>query len=99
MGQFFIGTAGWTLPKQYAHRFAGEGTHLQRCASALSCVEINSSFHRPHIRKTWERWAATTPPGFRFAVKVPKTITHQAKLVNTGALLQRFLDECSGLGE
>ncbi len=65
----------------------------------LSCVEINSSFHRPHMRKTWERWAASTPNDFRFAVKVPKTVTHTAKLVNTGAFLQRFLDECMGLGE
>ena len=93
-----IGTAGWTLPKQHAHHFAEEGSHLERCASVLSCVEINSSFHRPHRRTTWERWAATTPGGFRFAVKAPKTITHTARLVNTGALLQGFLDECSGLG-
>ncbi len=93
-----IGTAGWTLPKQHAHHFATEGSHLERCASLLSCVEINSSFHRPHMRKTWERWAASTPADFRFAVKMPKTITHEAKLVNAGALLQRFLEECSGLG-
>ena len=96
---FRIGTAGWTLPKQHAHHFAGEGSHLERCASRLRCVEINSSFHRPHRRKTWERWAATTPENFRFAVKAPKTVTHQARLINTGALLQQFLDECSGLGE
>ena len=93
-----IGTAGWTLPKQHAQHFAPEGSHLQRCASVLSCVEINSSFHRPHRRTTWERWAETTPDSFRFAVKVPKTITHTAKLVNAGAPLQQFLDECAGLG-
>lgn len=92
-----IGTAGWTLPKQYAHHFPGEGTHLQRCASGFRGVEINSSFHRPHMRKTWERWAASTPDDFRFAVKVPKTITHTAKLVNCGALLQGFLEQAHGL--
>ena len=94
-----IGTAGWTLPKQHAHHFAPAGSHLERCASGLSCVEINSSFHRPHQRKTYARWAATTPDGFRFAVKVPKTITHGAKLINTGGLLQPFLEECSELGD
>jgi uncharacterized protein YecE (DUF72 family) len=99
MASLYIGTAGWTLPRQHANRFPEEGTHLQRCAAVLSCVEINSSFHRPHRRKTWERWAASTPEGFRFAVKVPKTVTHKAKLIETGALLQQFLEECSGLGE
>jgi uncharacterized protein YecE (DUF72 family) len=99
-----IGTAGWTLPKQHAHHFPAaeengcKRTHLERCAMVLNCVEINSSFHRSHMRKTWERWAAATPEEFRFAVKIPKTITHGAKLAGTGGLLETFLGEVSGLG-
>ncbi len=94
-----IGTAGWTLPKQHAHLFPEEGSHLIRYAQSLDCVEINSSFHLPHMLITWGRWSATTPPGFKFAVKIPKTITHQAELIHTGALLQAFLDQVNGLGE
>jgi uncharacterized protein YecE (DUF72 family) len=99
-----IGTAGWTLPKQHAHHFSvpenGEKlSHLQRYALRLNSVEINSSFHRPHMRKTWERWAASTPAGFRFSVKVPKAVTHEAKLCNCGAALQTFFGEVGGLGD
>lgn len=94
-----IGTAGWTVPRQHAALFAAEGSHLERSASTFSCLEINSSFHRPHMAKTWARWAACTPSEFRFAVKVPKTITHTAKLVNTGALWTEFLEQVSSLGE
>ena len=94
-----IGTAGWTLPKQHAHLFPGSGSHLERCAQGLNCVEVNSSFYRPHQRKTWERWANCTPPGFRFTVKLPKSITHEAKLQNSGAHLQTFLQQVGGLGE
>jgi uncharacterized protein YecE (DUF72 family) len=94
-----VGTAGWTLPKQHTHLFAAEGSHLERYASALTCVEINSSFHRPHRLKTWQRWAASTTANFRFSVKLPKTITHTAKLINAGALLQTFLEQAQGLGE
>jgi len=97
-----IGTAGWTLPKQHAHHFDipndPAAAHLTRYATRLNCVEINSSFHRPHLRKTWERWALITPNNFRFAAKIPRTITHEAKLANTGALLQTFLDQAAGLG-
>jgi uncharacterized protein YecE (DUF72 family) len=50
------------------------------------------------MRKTWARWATTTPANFRFSVKIPRTITHEAKLNNCGALLQTFLDEATGLG-
>jgi len=96
-----IGTAGWTLPQEHSHHFPPPGdaalTHLQRYAHRLHCVEINSSFHRPHLRKTWERWAATTPDHFRFSVKLPKAITHEAKLHNSGASLQIFLDQATGL--
>ncbi|MDE1163765.1 MAG: DUF72 domain-containing protein [Acidobacteriaceae bacterium] len=99
MNNVRIGTAGWTIPKEHAARFAAEGSHLERCASALRCVEINSSFHRPHMLKTWERWARSVPEDFRFAVKMPKTITHTAKLVDTGALLVAFLEQVRGLGE
>jgi uncharacterized protein YecE (DUF72 family) len=95
----YVGTAGWTIPREHANAFPEPGSHLVRYAQSLNCVEINSSFYRPHMRKTWERWATTTPPNFRFAVKVPRTITHTAKLINTGALLQTFLEQTTGLGE
>ena len=64
----------------------------------LNAVEINSSFHRPHRRATYERWAASVPVDFLFAVKLPKTITHEARLVAVGAPLDRFLEESGGLG-
>ena len=92
-----VGTAGWTLPRAHAHRFPAEGSHLQRYCGALACAEVNSSFHKPHRRSTWERWAQSTPDDFRFAVKMPKRITHEAKLVNAGALLLSFFDETGGL--
>ncbi len=94
-----IGTAGWTLPRAHAHHFPKTGTHLERCSHGFNCVEVNSSFHRPHQRKTWERWARCTPPDFRFSVKLPKAITHTAQLANCGALLQTFFEEISGLGD
>ena len=97
LGNIRIGTAGWTLPRVHAAHFPTEGSHLQRYCGALTCAEVNSSFHRPHRRSTWERWAASTPDDFRFAVKMPKRITHEAKLQNTGALLLSFFEEIAGL--
>ena len=93
-----IGCAGWTIPRDVAPEFPSEGSHLERYAGRFTAVEINSSFHRPHRRATYERWAASVPEGFSFSVKVPRTITHDAKLVGTRALLERFLDEAAGLG-
>jgi uncharacterized protein YecE (DUF72 family) len=97
--RLFIGTAGWSIPRTPAQHFPGDGTHLQRYARLLRCAEINSSFHRPHAAATYAKWAASTPPEFRFAVKLPRTITHDQKLLRARLPLERFLDESGGLGD
>ena len=96
--KIFIGTAGWSIPRTVATHFPGEGTHLLRYARVLHCAEINSSFHRPHAAATYARWAASTPAGFRFAVKIPRAITHDRHLPATRPQLERFLEESKGLG-
>lgn len=93
-----VGCAGWSIPREYAAHFPGGGTHLERYARALGAVEINSSFYRPHRRETYERWAASSPAGFRFSVKVPREITHTRRLRDAAEPLRRFLDEVHGLG-
>lgn len=98
-GRVFTGCAGWNLPRDVHAALSAEGTHLQRYAGRLSAVEINSSFHRPHSRATYERWAGAVPPAFRFSVKLPKTITHVHKLVDCDSLLDGFLPQVAGLGD
>ena len=94
----WIGTAGWSIPKEHAAPFPTTGSHLERYGAVFNAVEINSSFYRPHRRATYERWAASVPADFRFAVKVPKAVTHQHRLEDVGDLLDRFLSEVGGLG-
>jgi uncharacterized protein YecE (DUF72 family) len=94
-----VGTAGWVVPKLFAHAVAAEGSHLQRYAGVANCVEINSTFYRPHLARTFERWAAITPDDFRFAVKLSKVVTHGAKLCGCGAELMAFFDNVRPLGE
>ena len=93
------GTAGWSILSQYRDEFPSNGSQLERYASRLNCVEINSSFHRPHQYKTYERWAASTPERFSFAVKIPKTISHAAGPDFLSDDLDRFLGEVAGLGK
>jgi uncharacterized protein YecE (DUF72 family) len=98
-GERLIGCAGWTIPKEAISAFPAEGSHLQRYAAVFPVTEINSSFHRPHKAQTYERWAASVPDGFRFSVKLPRTITHDARLVGIEELLDRFAAEAGALGD
>jgi uncharacterized protein YecE (DUF72 family) len=93
-----VGTAGWGVPSRYIAAVPPGGSHLERYARRFNAAEINSSFHKPHQRKTYERWAGSTPDGFRFSVKIPKTITHERQLKDCGPLLDRFMSEIGGLG-
>lgn len=97
LGQY-VGTAGWSIPASYADSFPSEGSHLERYASRLGAVEINSSFSRSHRRTTYERWAKTVGPNFRFSVKVPKAITHDRGLVAAESLFRDFAEQVAGLG-
>src|SRR5688572_10002880 len=94
-----VGTAGWSLPRAEQPHFPAEGTHLERYAARLNAVEINSSFYRPHRPSTYARWAASVPDGFRFAVKVPRTLTHERRLADPAPLLDPFLGEAGALGD
>lgn len=94
----YVGCAGWSLPRAEQPRFPAEGTHLQRYSGRLPAVEINSSFYHPHRPSTYARWAASVPEGFRFSVKLPRTITHTARLLGAEDPLDGFLAEVSSLG-
>jgi uncharacterized protein YecE (DUF72 family) len=94
-----VGTAGWSLPRESQARFPPGDSHLARYAQVFDAVEINSTFHRLHRGSTFERWAASVPPGFRFSLKVPKTLTHEHRLAGDAALLDAFLEQVRPLGE
>ncbi|WP_242151544.1 DUF72 domain-containing protein [Sphingomonas sp. BAUL-RG-20F-R05-02] len=94
-----IGTAGWSIPKAAADAFPAGASHLERYAAVLPVAEINSSFHRPHRRATYVRWAASVPAAFRFSVKLPKEISHTRKLVDCIEPLDAFVEQAGGLGD
>lgn len=97
-GTALVGCAGWSLPRTVDAFFPSEGSQLARYATVFGAVEINSSFYRPHRPGTYARWAASVPPDFRFSIKVPRTITHFARLVDVDGLLAQFASEANALG-
>jgi uncharacterized protein YecE (DUF72 family) len=94
----YVGVAGWSIPSRYQDELPGHGSHLERYAQRLRAVEINSSFHRHHRPQTYARWAASVPETFRFAVKTPRTLTHEGELSADPEVLDRFVEEVRGLG-
>jgi uncharacterized protein YecE (DUF72 family) len=102
-GEILVGTAGWAVPPaaRRLDRLARTDSRLTRYAAQLPATEVNSSFHRHHRPATWARWAAEVPHTFRFSAKLPRTVTHDARLELPRALpeLEAFLVEAGGLGD
>jgi uncharacterized protein YecE (DUF72 family) len=97
----YIGTSGW----HYAHwigRFypadTRPGTELGLFSKQFSTVEINNSFYRMPGKPTFEKWKKTTPPGFTFAVKASRYITHMKKLKDGAKAVRQFLGRADALG-
>jgi uncharacterized protein YecE (DUF72 family) len=72
----YIGTASWTIPKFESNAFPIGGTHLERYSKIFNAVEINSSFYKDHLSKSYEKWAGITPEDFAFSVKLHQRFTH-----------------------
>jgi len=93
-----VGTAGWGIPRDVAASFPGEDSVLERYARVFDAVEINSTFTRTHRQETFERWAGSVGADFRFSVKFPKAITHEARLVGVERPVEAFLEAVGAMG-
>jgi uncharacterized protein YecE (DUF72 family) len=91
-----VGLAGWSNPPAHRTRRSDQ-THLAYYAEHFDCVEINSSFYRPHLGKTYAKWRDETPARFLFSAKMPRSVTHEARLRDCASEVSRFYDEVSNL--
>ncbi|MBX2810914.1 MAG: DUF72 domain-containing protein [Myxococcales bacterium] len=71
---------------------------LSAYTQLFSTVEGNSTFYALPSLTTVAKWKAEIPDHFRFAFKLPRTITHEKALQFYEADLSRFLEVLSPLG-
>ena len=102
MARVRVGTSGW----QYAHwrgvlyaEGLAQRRWLERYAQLFDTVELNATFYRLPSADAVDRWRALAPPGFTFAVKGSRYLTHMKRLLDAGPGLRRFFRPVSRLGE
>jgi uncharacterized protein YecE (DUF72 family) len=102
MANVWIGTSGWVYKHWmgifYPPKLPGE-RQLAFYAERFLTVEVNFSFYRLPERSVFETWRSQTPPGFLFAVKGSRYLTHLKKLKEPAEPLARLMDRAAGLGE
>lgn len=92
-GRTFVGISGWTYagwrgvfyPDGLARR-----RELEYASRRLDSIEINGSFYSLQRPSSYAKWNEQTPPGFVFAVKGSRFITHMLKLRDVRTALPNF---------
>ena len=100
MGRYWLGCSGWAYD-DWVGPFYPPGTppgeFLERYARVFRSVEVDSSFYRAPTPFLVRRWASVTPAGFRFALKIPRDVTHPAEGVDSAGVLGAFLGSLAPL--
>src|SRR3982751_4053898 len=102
VSRIHVGCSGWVY-KHWRGIFYPEGLPqkrwFERYGEEFDTVEINASFYRVPLASTFEGWRDKAPPGFRYAVKVNRFITHMKKLLDCEEAVDNFIALARPLGE
>lgn len=99
--QLFVGTSGFAYKNwrgSFYPRDIRDDDMLSWYARELSAVEINSTFYRFPTVPGLATWAARVPESFRFAIKVPRRITHIKQLHDVDEELHYLVETVTTLG-
>lgn len=99
-GKVLIGVSGWRYTPWRGHFYPtglAQRRELEHASRAFPSLELNGSFYSLQRPSSYATWAAETPPGFVFAIKGSRYITHMLKLRNARVALANFF--ASGLFE
>jgi len=94
----YVGSSGFSYPSWRGGFYPSDAKpaeFLELYAKRLPSVELNNSFYRLPSEEQFRGWAARTPPGFRFAVKMSRQITHFGRL----DLISTFCERVRVLGD
>lgn len=90
-----IGTSGWVYPHWRGILYpAGLAASrwLPRYAELFPTVELNNTFYKLPTAAAVDGWREASPPGFVFAVKGSRFLTHMKRLTELDAGIHRFFD-------
>lgn len=91
---YFLGCPVWACSDWVGHLFtstAKKHEYLHQYSMAFNTVEGNSTFYGLPTLDTVRRWCDEALPGFRFALKFPRAISHDRQLVNAESETRAFL--------
>lgn len=100
MNRVYIGTSGWSYKEWRKHFYPADvpaKREFEFYATQFPTVEINATFYRLPTRKMVKGWRDKAPPGFVFAVKGSRFITHILKISGASKGLRKYFSRIKPL--
>jgi uncharacterized protein YecE (DUF72 family) len=88
----YVGTSGWSYPTWrdgFYPEKARPADFLRLYSERLPSVELNTSAYQLPSEERFSSWAEQVSPDFRFAVRMPRLITHGSRLGLVGTFCER----------
>lgn len=99
--KLYLGTQGWSY-KDWVGTFypagAKAGDFLELYARTFDAVELDTTFYGIPPESRVDTWRDSTPENFQFTAKLPRSITHDRRLVDCTEELMEFVEVMSHLG-
>jgi uncharacterized protein YecE (DUF72 family) len=99
-GKIRCGIGGWTFEPWrgvFYPKGLRQADELNYAATHLSAIEINGTYYSSFKPDSWAKWRASTPEGFKFAVKASRFCTNRKLLAEGEKSVGFFLNQ--GLSE
>jgi uncharacterized protein YecE (DUF72 family) len=99
--QLLAGTSGFSYKEWVGPFYPAKlpaNAMLAHYATQLPIVEINNTFYRMPNAAAIQAWRAQVPDSFRFAIKVPRRISHLKRLRDCGPELKTLFTAVADLG-
>ncbi|NGF57755.1 DUF72 domain-containing protein [Parapedobacter sp. SGR-10] len=93
--EVYVGCAKWNKTDLKGFYPRGTKDELAYYSRQFNAIELNATFYNSPSKQQVETWKSKTPADFKFFPKIPQSISHYSRLLNTEERVKEFVDATS----
>ncbi|WP_149913480.1 DUF72 domain-containing protein [Sphingobacterium cavernae] len=90
--EVYVGCAKWNKTDLKGFYPRGTKDELAYYSTQFNSIELNATFYNSPSKQQVETWRDKTPKDFKFFPKIPQSISHFSRLLNTNEKVKEFVD-------
>jgi len=90
--EVYVGCAKWNKTDLKGFYPRGTKDELTYYSRQFNAIELNATFYNSPSKQQVETWKSKTPSDFKFFPKIPQSISHYSRLLNTDEKVSEFVD-------